>query len=111
VNPNTDGVLNWRSINSDMLDSNIRVENWQQILHEVSTRRCTRVTRAVRWIGTEVRQFPTFTKEENLEKFLTEFESKVLDSHRLLVLEIALKDTHAQWWGAHKEVSQDWYHL
>jgi hypothetical protein len=74
VNPTADGVLSWRSINSDMSDSDTRVENWQQILHEVSTRRCARITRVVRWVGTEVRQFPTFTEEDNLENFLTEFE-------------------------------------
>ena len=28
VNPNTDGVLSWRGINSDMSDSDTKVENW-----------------------------------------------------------------------------------
>jgi hypothetical protein len=109
VNPTTDGVLSWRSINSDMSDSDTGVENGSKYCMKVSTRRCTRVTRAVRWVGTEVRQFPTFTEEDNLENFLTEFESEVLDSQRLLVLDIALRDTPAQWWGAHKKVIQDWY--
>jgi hypothetical protein len=71
VNPTVDGVLSWRSINSDMSDSDIGVENWKQQLHEVSMRRCATVTRAVIWVGTEVRQFPTFTEEEDLENFLT----------------------------------------
>jgi hypothetical protein len=71
------------------------VENWQQILHEVSTRRSVRVTRIVIWVGIEVRQFPKFTEEKNLENFLTSFESEVLDSQRLLVLDIALRDTLA----------------
>jgi hypothetical protein len=48
VNPTTEGVLSWRSINSDMSYSDTGVEKWQKILHEVSTMRCTRVTRAVR---------------------------------------------------------------
>jgi hypothetical protein len=95
VNPTTDGVLIWRSINSNMSYSDTGVEKWQQRLHEVSTRRCARVTSTVRWVGTEVRQFPTFTEEDNLEKFLTYFESKVLDSQRLLVLDISLRDTPA----------------
>jgi hypothetical protein len=55
VNPTASGVRSWRSINSDMLDLDTGVENWQQILHEVSTRRCTRITHAVRWVGIEVR--------------------------------------------------------
>ena len=62
-------------------------------MHEVSTKRCARVTCAVIWAGIEVRQFPTFIEEENLEKFLTEFESEVLDRQILLVLDIALRDT------------------
>jgi acyl carrier protein phosphodiesterase len=82
VNPTADGVLSWRSINSDMSDSVTEVENWQKRLHEVSTRRCARITRVVRWVGTEVRQFPISTEEENLENFLTNFESEVLDSQR-----------------------------
>jgi hypothetical protein len=93
VNPTAYGVLNWRSINSNMSDSNTRVEKWQQILHEVSTRRCSRITHAVRWVRRKVKQFPTFTGEDNLENFVTEFESKVLDSQRLLVLDIELRDT------------------
>jgi len=109
VNPIADGSLSWRSINSNMSDSDTGVENWQQRLHEVSTRRCARVTHAVRWVGTEVRQFPTFTKDDNLENFLTEFESEVLDSQRLLLLDITLRDTPARWWSAHKEVIQDLY--
>ena len=56
------------------------------------------------WIGIEVRQFPTFNDEDDIEKFLTKFESKVLDSQILLVLDIALRDTPTRWWGAHKEV-------
>jgi hypothetical protein len=78
-----------------MSDSDTGVENWEQRLHGVSTRRCARVTRVLIWIGTKVRHFPIFTKEENLENLLTEFESEVLDSQILLVLDIALRDTPA----------------
>jgi hypothetical protein len=95
VSPTTYGVLSWRSINSDMSDLDNGVENWQQILHEVSNRRCARITHTVRWVGIEVRHFPIFTEEENLENFLREFESEVLDSQTLLVLDIPLRDKHA----------------
>jgi hypothetical protein len=86
-----------------MSDSYTGVENWQKILHEVSTRKCTKVTCEVRWVGIEVRKFPIFIEEKHLEKFLIDFESEVLDSQRLLVLDIALRDTPAGWCGAHKE--------
>ena len=52
VNPTIDGVLSWMSINSDMSNLDTGVENKQQILHEVSTRRCAIVTRVVRLVGT-----------------------------------------------------------
>jgi hypothetical protein len=41
VNPTADGVLKWRIITSCASDSDAGLENWQQRLHEVSTRRCT----------------------------------------------------------------------
>jgi hypothetical protein len=55
VNPTADGVLSWRSITSCTSDSDTGLENWQQRLHEVSTRRCVRIDRTVRWVGTEIR--------------------------------------------------------
>jgi hypothetical protein len=37
VNPTVDGVLSWQRITSYATDSDTRLENWQQRLHEVST--------------------------------------------------------------------------
>jgi hypothetical protein len=48
VNPTKDGLLSWRSITSCASESNIGSEDWQQILHEVSTRRCAKIECAVR---------------------------------------------------------------
>jgi hypothetical protein len=39
----------------------------------------------------------------DLEEFLTNYEEAVLENQRLLVLDIALKETPERWWGAHKE--------
>jgi hypothetical protein len=44
-----------------------------------------------------------------LEEFLKRYEDKVLDKHRLLALDIALKATLAIWWGTYKEIIKDWY--
>jgi hypothetical protein len=46
VNPTTEGVLSWRSIISCVSDSEEALENWKQRLHEVSTRKCARITHA-----------------------------------------------------------------
>jgi hypothetical protein len=86
-----------------------RLENWQQRLHEVSTRRCARIDRAVRWIGIEIREPPSFHGLNDLETFLTQYEDEVLENQRLLALDLALKATPARWWGAHKETITDWY--
>jgi hypothetical protein len=45
----------------------------------------------------------------DLEEFLTRYEDGVLPNQRLLDLDIALKETPARWWGAHKETIRDWY--
>jgi hypothetical protein len=109
VNPTADGVLSWRSITSCATDSDTGLENWQQRLHEVSMRRCARIDRAVRWVGTEIREPPSFHGINDLETFLTQYEDAVLENQRLLALDLALKATPARWWGAHKETITDWY--
>jgi hypothetical protein len=85
------------------------LENWQQQLHEVSTRRCARIDHAVRWVGTKIREPPSFHGLNELEEFLTKCEDEVLENQRLLALDIVLKATPARWWGVHKETIQDWY--
>jgi len=62
INPTVNGVISLRSIMSCASDSDIGMENWKQRLHEVSTRRCTQIDRAVRWVGTEVREPPISLK-------------------------------------------------
>ena len=102
VNQTVDGVISWRSITSCAPDSDTCLENWQQRLHEFSIRRCARVDRAVRWVGTEIRKPPSFHGLNDLEEFLTKYEDGVLENHRLLALDISLKETPTIWWCAHK---------
>jgi hypothetical protein len=109
VNPTADGVLSWWSITSCATDSDTGLENWKQRLHEVSMRRCARIDRAVRWVGTEIREPPSFHGINDLETFLAQYEDEVSENQRLLALDIALKATPARWWGTHKETITDWY--
>jgi hypothetical protein len=109
VNPNAYGVLIWRSITSCASNSDAGLENWKQRLHEVSTRMCVRIDRVVRWVGTEIREPPSFHGVNDLEEFLTKYEDEVLENQRLLALDISLKATPAIWWGAHKGTIQNWY--
>jgi hypothetical protein len=109
INPTTDMILSWRSITSCTIDSYIGLENWQQRLHEVSIRRCARIDHAVRWLGVEIREPPSFHGLNDLETFLTQYEDEVLENQRLLALDLALKATPTRWWGAHKETITNWY--
>jgi hypothetical protein len=109
VNPTTNGVLRWSSITSCAFDSDTWLENWQQRLHEVFARRCTRIDRAIRWVGTKIRELLNFHGINDLEEFLTRYEDEFLENQWLLAVEIALKETLARWWGAHKEEVKEWY--
>jgi hypothetical protein len=77
-------------------------------MYEVSTRTCVRLTREVRWIGTEVSNLVTFNGINHLEDFLLEFEEIVPIQQRLLALDEALKETRVIWWGTHKNNITDW---
>jgi hypothetical protein len=52
-------------------------------MYEVSIRRCARLTREVRWIGTIVSNLPTLDGMNPLENFLLQFETSVPTQKRL----------------------------
>jgi hypothetical protein len=60
------------------------------------------MTHTLIWVGTEVREPPTFYGQNDLEKFFKKFELEVFEIWRLLVLDISLKSTPTHWWGTHK---------
>jgi hypothetical protein len=80
INPIADGVPSWRSITSYVYDSNIGLDNRKQRLHEVSTSRCARIDCAVRWVGTEIKEPPSFHGINDLEELLTRYEDEVLEN-------------------------------
>jgi hypothetical protein len=77
INPMVDGNLSWKSDNMCSSDSEEALENWKNKMYEVSTRRCSRLTRKVCWINTIVSNLPTFDGLNHLEAFLLEFEEIV----------------------------------
>ena len=108
INPMADGNLNWRSDSVCSSDSEEALENWQNQMYEVSTRRCARLTREVCWIGTKMSNLPTFDGLNPLETFLLEFEASVPMQQRLLTMDEALKATPTRWWGMHKSNITEW---
>jgi hypothetical protein len=77
-------------------------------MYEVSTWRCARLTKAVRWIGTKVSNLPTFDGLNNLEAFLVQFDRIVPIQEMMLVLDETLKATPSRWWGTHKKNIVEW---
>ena len=76
LNKKVDAKLSWKSVISCISNSSEAVENWQNQMHEVSMRRCARITRSVRKVGAEASELPTYEFFPNLESFLEEFEAK-----------------------------------
>ena len=72
-------------------------------MYELSTRRCARLTREVRWINTTVSNLPTFDGLNPLESFLVDFEESVPKQQIFLAMDEALKATPTRWWGTHKQ--------
>ena len=58
--PMIDGNLSWKCASSCTSDSGEALENWKNRLHEVSMRRCARVTRSMQRVETESRELPTY---------------------------------------------------
>jgi hypothetical protein len=56
----------------------------------------------MRWVGTEVRNHPTFDSTSYLNKFLIDIDGKVVPNQRISVFDIALKDTLAKWRATHR---------
>ena len=77
INPTANENLSWRSDSACSYDSEEALENWQNQMYEVSTRRCAILTREVRWINTTVSNLPTFDGLNPLETFLLDFEESV----------------------------------
>ena len=70
INPTVDGKLSRRSVISCTFDSGDALENWKNRLHEVSMRRCARITRYIRRVGVEASEFPTYEGLPTLASFL-----------------------------------------
>jgi hypothetical protein len=75
INPTADGNIRWQSDSTCSSNSKEVLENWQNQMYEVPTRRCAQLTREVHWIGTTISNLPTFDGMNPLESFLMEFET------------------------------------
>jgi hypothetical protein len=88
-------------------DSEATFDNWQQGRYENFSRHCTTV-RAVRWIGMEIKEYPTYDGTSDLHSFLIDMEGKVVAEQRISTLDLALKSSPTRWWDTHKETLSSW---
>jgi hypothetical protein len=71
------------------------LENWQNKMYEVSTRRCARLATEVHWIGTTVSNLPTFDGLNPLKTLFSDIKEILPMQQRLLAMDEALKETPA----------------
>lgn len=74
INPIVDGKLSWTNVSSCSLHFDDAIENWKHRLYEVSTRKCTLITKHVHWIGPKVWEPPRFDGLGEVEELIEEFE-------------------------------------
>ena len=108
MNPTDDGMLSWRCESSCVSDLEVGFENWQHRLHEVSRRRLARITKSLRWIGSEVSTLPIFDGLLEIQILVHKYETQVPYSERLQSLLVALRATPTRWWTTHQRKITTW---
>ena len=108
VNPTPEGIMDWKCDSSCMTDSDEGLENWQSRLYELHGHRCARITKSLRWLGSQTRVLPIFDGLKDPEAFIVQFSEQVLDSQKMETLDSVFKATVARWWNGHKKYIHTW---
>ena len=66
INLAIDDTLNWCCASSCTSDSKEGLENWRNIMHKVSGRRCVWLTKSLQWNGIEVCKISMFDGLSNI---------------------------------------------
>ena len=90
-----------------MSDSDDGLENWQNQLYELHGHRCTQITKSLRCLSAQPREFPTYVGLKDLGGFIAHFSEQSPQSQRMQTLETALGAT-AAWWTNHKKYTPSW---
>ena len=53
VDPTAEGIMDWQCDSSCLTDSDDGLENWQNRLYELHGHRCARLTKSLRWLGSQ----------------------------------------------------------
>ena len=103
VNPTPEGIMDWKCDSSCMTDSDEGLENWQNRLYELHGHRCARITKSLRWLGSQTRVLPIFDGLTDPEYFILQFSEHVPDSQKMETLDLVFRATAARWWNGHKK--------
>ena len=103
VNHTTEGIMDWQCDSYCMTDSDEGLENWQNRLYELHGHRCARITKSLRWLGSQTRVLPTFDGLTDPEDFIEQFSEQVPDSQKMETLDSAFRATVARWWNSNKK--------
>jgi hypothetical protein len=68
------------------------------------------MTCMMRWVGTKVREPPTFYGLNDLKDFFMKYEVQFMENQILLALYISSKATPIRWWGTHKAKINNWFY-
>ena len=73
VNPTTEGIMDWQCDSSCMTDSDDGLENWQNRLCELHGHCGARITKSLRWLGSQTRVLPIFDGLTDPKEFILQF--------------------------------------
>ncbi len=108
INLDVEGVMNWKCDSSCIIDLDEGLENWKSILYELHGYYCARVTKSIRWVGSEIRTSPTFDGLTNMEEFVAKFSEQVPDSQKVESLDSTFRAIASIWWNGHKKNIHSW---
>jgi hypothetical protein len=88
-------------------DSEADFDNWKQRRYENFSKHYAIVI-AVRWIGLEIKEYPTYDGTLDLHIFLIYMEGKVATEQRIWTLDLAENSSPSRWWDTHKGTLSSW---
>ena len=94
--------MEWQCDSSCITDSNEGLENWQDQLYELHGHRSARITKSIRWVGSQKRILPTFDGLTDLEYFIVPY------SQKMETLDSVFRAAAARWWNGHKKYIHSW---
>ena len=91
-----------------MTDSDEGLENWQNRLYELNGHQCARITKSIRWVGSQTRILPNFDGLTDPEDFIVQFSEQVPDSQKMETLDSVFRAAATRWSNGHKKYIHSW---